>query len=216
MPPSSATIVLPSPAELAYLHSSLSLSPPIRPDGRTPTQFRTLVAELDVLPSANGSARVCFADGSEAIVGIKAEVQKSSEGVFGVGASEDVDDDDDAGAGAGEGRIGGARKTENSWIEMSLDVPGYREDDALPVFLASMLTEPLLSGGALKERLWISRRHHWKLYIDVSMTDVIKKTANLSGVATITASFISTSAAFIHDSPGLAFCPAPTTNIRSR
>ncbi len=67
-----------SPAELAYLHSSLSLSPPIRPDLRAPTQFRPLVAETDILPGTNGSARICFADGSEAIVGVKAEVEKKN------------------------------------------------------------------------------------------------------------------------------------------
>src|SRR2546421_12446157 len=77
MPPS-ATAQLPlSPAELSYLHTSLSLTPPIRPDARTTTQFRPLVAETDILPSTNGSARICFADGTEAIVGVKAEVEKT-------------------------------------------------------------------------------------------------------------------------------------------
>jgi exosome complex component RRP42 len=161
MPPSAAISVLPSPSELAYLHSSLSLSPPIRPDGRSPTQFRTLIAETDILPTANGSARVCFADGSEAIVGVKAEVAKTGDGKT-LDLEQQVVDDE----GEGKGGAGG-RKGESSWIEMSLDIPGYREDDALPVFVASMLTEPLLAGGGLKERLWISRRHHWKLYIDV-------------------------------------------------
>ena len=70
--------VLLSPAELAYLHSSLSLQPPIRPDGRSPTQFRPLTAETGILPGTNGSARVCFSDGTEAIVGIKAEIEKST------------------------------------------------------------------------------------------------------------------------------------------
>ncbi|CAF9942211.1 hypothetical protein IMSHALPRED_003417, partial [Imshaugia aleurites] len=66
-----------SPSELSYLHTSLSLHPPIRPDARPPTSFRPLVAETDLLPSANGSARLCFADGTEAIVGVKAEVEKA-------------------------------------------------------------------------------------------------------------------------------------------
>src|SRR5271167_78616 len=77
MAPSATQQVLLSPAELSYLHTSLSLTPPIRPDARTPVQFRPLVAETDILPSTNGSARICFADGTEAIVGIKAEVEKS-------------------------------------------------------------------------------------------------------------------------------------------
>ena len=73
-----ASTVSLSPAELSYLHTSPSQTPPIRPDGRSPTQFRPLVAETDILPSANGSARICFADGTEAVVGVKAEVEKSS------------------------------------------------------------------------------------------------------------------------------------------
>src|SRR6266487_1787419 len=77
MAPSTNQVLL-SPAELSYLHTSLSLSPPIRPDARTPTQFRPLVAETDILPGPNGSARICFADGTEAIVGVKAEVEKSA------------------------------------------------------------------------------------------------------------------------------------------
>ena len=77
MAPSTIQQVLLSPAELSYLHTSLSLVPPIRPDGRTSSQFRPLIAETDILPGTNGSSRICFADGTEAIVGIKAEVEKS-------------------------------------------------------------------------------------------------------------------------------------------
>lgn len=150
-----------SPAELSYLHESLSLVPPVRPDGRTSTQFRPLVAESGILSSANGSSRVCFADGTEAIVGVKAEVEKSyqrrgaRERVLGV--DEDDDEEQDARQGTGE----------NSWVEMSIEVPGYRDDDVLPIFLSSMLTEALVADGKLKDRLWINRRFHWKLYIDV-------------------------------------------------
>ena len=71
MAPSSTQQVLLSPAELSYLHTSLSLTPPIRPDSRTASQFRPLIAESNILPGTNGSARICFADGTEAIVGIK-------------------------------------------------------------------------------------------------------------------------------------------------
>ncbi|KAK0313143.1 Exosome complex component rrp42 [Friedmanniomyces endolithicus] len=74
-----------SPAELQYLHTSLSQNPPIRPDGRSPTQFRPLVAETDILSSTNGSARICFPDGTEAMVGVKAEVEKTW------GGGQDVD-----------------------------------------------------------------------------------------------------------------------------
>lgn len=165
MAPIQASQVLLSPAELSYLHSSLSLDPPIRPDGRSPTQFRPLVAESDILPAANGSARVCFSDGTEAIVGIKAEVEKSQwrptpekkPALSVAGADVDMDEDDEEETGSGE----------NSWVEMSIEIPGFRDDDALPVFLSAMLTEALLASGDLKDRLYINRRFHWKLYVDV-------------------------------------------------
>ncbi|KAI6924838.1 hypothetical protein KC318_g13412 [Hortaea werneckii] len=175
-----------SPAELSYVHTSLTQSPPIRPDGRSPTQFRPLIAESDILPSANGSARICFADGTEAIVGVKAEVEKTrstfpsysgsdatgeehSQGVLGLGkgSGRDVEDEDrmDADGSGSEGKGGKGR---DEWVEVAIDVPGMRDDDALPVFLSAMLTEALLADGGLKDRLWINRRFHWRLYIDVS------------------------------------------------
>ncbi|KXT03981.1 hypothetical protein AC578_9328 [Pseudocercospora eumusae] len=163
-----------SPAELSYLHTSLSQDPPIRPDGRAPTQFRPLVAETDILPSTNGSARICFADGTEAVVGVKAEVEKSkrkggirvAEGELGltgdINMSGDGDDDDEEEEEKGKGR------GEESWIQISVEIPGIRDDDALPVFLGQMLTEALLfDGGMLRDRLWINERFHWRLYIDI-------------------------------------------------
>jgi exosome complex component RRP42 len=168
MAPSAIAQVLLSPAELSYLHASLSHSPPLRPDGRTPTQFRQLIAEQDILPSTNGSARVCFADGTEAIVGVKAEVEKSNiiQGADDVEETADdtvmdVDNDEEGASAQSKGQ------GENDWVEMSIDIPGYRDDDPLPVFVAAMLTEALLASGELKDRLWINRRFHWKLYIDV-------------------------------------------------
>jgi exosome complex component RRP42 len=174
MAPAAPAQLLLSPAELSYLHDSLSLTPPIRPDGRTPTQFRPLIAETDILPTTNGSARVCFADGTEAIVGVKAQVEKSQwrpvAGEHGqdlAAAAVEADDQDDE----GEQPKGGTQAVgENSWVEMSIELPGYRDDDALPTFLSAMLTEALLASGELKGRLWINRRFHWKLYIDVRGT----------------------------------------------
>lgn len=166
-----------SPAELSYLHTSLSQQPPLRPDGRSPTQFRSLVAETNILPSANGSARICFADGTEAVVGVKAEVEKSStvpaatgevaaEGALRLGSGgEDIDMD-----GSGQEKGGEGIGLEN-WLEVAVEIPGMRDDDALPVFLSAMLTEALLADGGLKDRLWINRRFHWRLYIDVSATE---------------------------------------------
>ncbi|KAH7028344.1 ribosomal protein S5 domain 2-type protein [Macrophomina phaseolina] len=169
MPPPSQHLLL-SPAELAYIHSSLSLSPPIRPDGRSPTQFRPLVAETDILPGANGSARICFADGTEAIVGAKAEVEKTASrpgqhdiDIADVDVADDEPAEDEPDAASRRSRGMG----ENAWVEMSVEIPGYRDDDPLPVFLAAMLTEALLADGQLRDRLFINRRFHWKLYIDI-------------------------------------------------
>ncbi|WPG99566.1 Hypothetical protein R9X50_00238300 [Acrodontium crateriforme] len=157
-----------SPAELSYLHTSLSQTPPIRPDGRSPTQFRPLVAETDILPSANGSARICFADGTEAIVGVKAEVEKSSarpgattDDIFKNSRDQDGDVDVDREESDKEG------KGRDEWLEIAIEIPGMRDDDSLPVFLSAMLTEALLSDGGLKDRLWINSRFHWRLYIDI-------------------------------------------------
>ena len=159
MAPTTVQQVLLSPAELSYLHTSLSLTPPIRPDSRLPHQFRPLSAETDILPGTNGSARITFADGTEAIVGIKAEVEKSSQKYSGyTSRTEDtghIRDDE-------EGRYG-----DNKWLEMSIEVPGFRDDDAMPVLLTSVLTEALLADSSFTRRLWINRRFHWKLYIDV-------------------------------------------------
>lgn len=131
--------VLLSPAELAYLHASLSLLPPLRPDGRAPNQYRPVSAETGVLPGANGSARVCFADGTEAIVGVKAEIEKTAsrpgldgeaeEGGLDLGQGA-VDDDDD------EPSDDASRQGSNEWVEMTVEIPGYRDDDASTVFLA--------------------------------------------------------------------------------
>ncbi|KAM0287970.1 hypothetical protein ACHAQH_000037 [Verticillium albo-atrum] len=155
--------VLLSPAELAYLHSSLSLTPPIRPDGRTPTQFRPLTAETGILPGTNGSARVCFSDGTEAIVGIKAELEKTAT-PYGGSADEDTsrirqgDSDEDGGA---------TLKGRSEWLEMTVEIPGLRDDEASTVFLASMLSEALLADGQFAKKLYINRRFHWKLYLDI-------------------------------------------------
>ncbi|KAK3109832.1 Exosome complex component rrp42 [Teratosphaeriaceae sp. CCFEE 6253] len=159
-----------SPAELSYLHTSLAQSPPIRPDGRGATQFRPLVAETDILPTTNGSARICFPDGTEAIVGVKAEVEKSkgaesAMGEAGAGTTRHdrrdpargVEDEDSA-------RVGQGR---DEWVEIAIDIPGTRDDDALPVFLSAMLTEALLADGGLRDSLWINARFHWRLYIDI-------------------------------------------------
>lgn len=168
----SAQHILLSPAELAYLHASLSLTPPLRPDGRSATQFRPLSAETDILPGTNGSARICFADGTEAIVGVKAEVEKTrtrygagntlreTELIEQAAAGGDDDDNEDAAAGV-------EKQGESSWVEIAVEIPGTRDDDAGTVYLSEMLAEALLADGEFVKRLWINRRFHWKLYLDV-------------------------------------------------
>ncbi|TKA72285.1 hypothetical protein B0A55_06183 [Friedmanniomyces simplex] len=147
-----------SPAELSYLHTSLSQDPPIRPDGRSPTQFRPLVAETDILPSTNGSARICFPDGTEAIVGVKAEVEKTraagqdvirgGEGVLGLGrgGGRDVDDEEME---DGEGNAVKSGRGRDEWVEIAIELPA------------------LLADAGLKDTLWINNRFHWRLYIDI-------------------------------------------------
>jgi exosome complex component RRP42 len=169
MAPSSTQQVLLSPAELSYLYTSLSQTPPIRPDARTSSQFRPLIAESDILPGTNGSARICFADGSEAIVGIKAEVEKSRSSYHAVNEASIAEDDED---GDEETRRSdnedAAKRGLNEWVDLTVEIPGFRDDDSMPVFLAAMLTEALLADGEFTRSLWINRRFHWKLYLDVS------------------------------------------------
>lgn len=148
-----------SPAELAYLHTSLSLRPPIRPDGRTATQFRPLTAETGILPGTNGSARVCFSDGTEAIVGVKAEIEKTTVPPGGEG---------DDGQRTGGSEAHDRAQARDDWLEMTIEIPGQRDGEATTVFLAEMLREALLADGELARKLCINRRFHWRMYLDVS------------------------------------------------
>lgn len=164
MPPQAAQTLL-SPAELAYLHTSLSQSPPIRPDLRHAAQFRPVIAESDILPTANGSARICFSDGTEAIVGIKAEVEKTARVINPTNEGPPTDDQMDE-SDAAPNSDSNPKPGSPSWIELSIDMPGQREDDQLPIFLASMLKGSLHS-SALLSKLYLNERWHWRLYIDV-------------------------------------------------
>lgn len=188
MPPAHTSLL--SPPHLAYLHASLSLRPPIRPDARTPTSFRPLLAETDLLPAANGSARICFADGTEAIVSVRADVERtvgSGGELAGVGRV--------AGGGTGivgmregdekEGRKGGG---EDSWVEVTVEVAGQQQQqqqrggggggggggETAMGFLEQVLWEGLVGddggGGGLRERLRLGERWHWRLFVDVRDT----------------------------------------------
>ena len=172
MPPSS----LLSPSELSYLHTSLSLQPPIRPDARSPTSFRPLIAETDLLPSTNGSARLCFADGTEAIVGVKAELERTAgQGRIQVPSdSKEINEGRDKDINLDVVNVEDERQKEavgkgqDQWVEVSVDMPGFqRDDDGVVVFLAQMLQEGLVADGRLKDSLWISPGWYWRLYVDV-------------------------------------------------
>ena len=143
-----------SPAELAYLHTSLSLHPPIRPDSRTSTQFRKLSAETDVLPATFGSAHLSFSDGSEAIVGVKAETERTR-------ASNIRVTDEDTGHNPSRGSP--------AWVSLAIDLPTLRDDDPSLAFLSEMLRESLISSSSpsLPDALVINKNWHWRLYIDV-------------------------------------------------
>ncbi|KAL3496025.1 ribosomal protein S5 domain 2-type protein [Aspergillus germanicus] len=172
-----------SPAELSYIYTSLSLpGAPIRPDGRSATQFRPLSAETDILPGTNGSARVGFADGTQAIVGVKAEVERTALGIEALTQAEQEEYAAEIGGNSNgnsksDGVKQGSSSGQGSWVQMAIEIPGFRDDDALPVFLAEMMREPLVESvagggeggmvGGLKGRLVINRRWHWRLYIDV-------------------------------------------------
>ena len=169
MAPQAANQTLLSPAELAYLHTSLSQLPPIRPDLRGATDFRPLVAESSIIATANGSARVCFSDGTEAIAGIKAELNRTAQSTLAStsiardGPAEDADDGPSNADAATSRKLAGS----NAWVDVSIDIHGQRDDDQLPVFLSSMISESLLSSNSLHERLYLNERWHWHVYIDV-------------------------------------------------
>lgn len=92
-----------SPPELSYLYTSLTASPPLRPDLRTQTQFRPYSIQTDFISSANGSARVSWGtttattnrqgSGGDVLVVIKAQIEDTvqlSKGVYGGKVSIDV------------------------------------------------------------------------------------------------------------------------------
>ncbi|KAK5081244.1 Exosome complex component rrp42 [Lithohypha guttulata] len=144
MPASSTTDLL-SPAELAYLHSSLSSDPPIRPDARLATDFRPFSAETDVLPNTMGSAHVGFADGREAVVGVRAEVERTTSVPGSIVGGKPGQDVDMAGTEDEKNKTQGVSMGKGSWVSLSLTLPGLRDDDASLVFLEEMLREVLVA-----------------------------------------------------------------------
>ena len=109
-------------------------------------------------------------------MGVKAEIEKA-QGVAqerwydNMGGKGNGDDEEMGGVGAegepkGEGERGKG-EGDDRWIEVTVDMPGQRDDDATVVFLAQMIHEGLVADGALRRRLVINARWHWRLYIDV-------------------------------------------------
>jgi exosome complex component RRP42 len=166
-----------SPAELSYLHTSLSLTPPLRPDLRSPSEFRPLRAETDLLPTCNGSAHVSLTDGSEALVGIKAEVHRTRGGDVAKRLEEEWNEkmrlDEWQTTGSGPSSNGRRRVKGNpDWISLNVDISTLRDDDALLNFLSEMLREPLLTAStqqntSLVDALVINSNWHWHLHIDI-------------------------------------------------
>jgi len=119
------------------------------------------------------------------VVGVKAEVEKAvgnaaaRERALGTGGGTQDIDMGDADAEDGQEEDNAIGKGEDSWLEIAVEIPGFRDDDALPVFLAAMLTEALLADGELRDRLYINRRFHWRLYVDVSSSSALEVTRHL-------------------------------------
>lgn len=173
----SLTASLPfSPAELAYLHTSLASVPPLRPDARqSSTDFRPLRAETGVLPAVNGSAHVGFSDGREAIVGVKLEVEKTPRNPALIAAETLVADGAmDLDGQENSAKQDGTQQGNPEWVTLNLTLPGLRDDDTNLVFLEEMLREPLVVSStsssqsqSLPDKLIINHRWHWHIYIDV-------------------------------------------------
>lgn len=152
-----------SPAELAYHHASLSHTPPLRPDARGPREFRPLIAETDILPAVHGSARVCFADASEAVVGVKAEVERTSAQptIIREKKSHNVNDEDEDNE--EDMASDNVPLPPNDYISLTLNTT--RDDDPLPSTLASLLLPALVASTI--PRLHINTRFHWHLHLDL-------------------------------------------------
>jgi exosome complex component RRP42 len=95
-------------------------------------------------------------------VGVKAEIEKTP----GVREVEDNDGKLSAIANAAAGDAKSRARAD--WLEMTIEIPGQRDDEASTVFLAEMLREALLADGEFAKKLWINRRFHWRVYLDVS------------------------------------------------
>lgn len=119
-----------------------------------------------------GSAHVGFADGREAVVGVRAEVERTMTIPAPSTAATNGQDTEMSGTDTT------SRGGKASWISLGLTLPGLRDDDQSLVFLEEMLREVLVTpassastdtsaSGSLQDALVINSRWHWRLYIDV-------------------------------------------------
>jgi exosome complex component RRP42 len=76
-----------SKAEQSYIQTSLLSTPPLRGDGRSLRDFRTIALETGVSPLANGSARLDIGrnpidggGGTEVLAAVKLEVEDVEDG----------------------------------------------------------------------------------------------------------------------------------------
>ena len=100
-------------------------------------------------------------------MGVKAEVEKTDSLLRNVGFHRGSDVELEGVRAEVEGDRREERDGEDRWIEVTVDIPGQREDDAMVVFLAQMLQEGLVADGRLRNRLVINSRWHWRLFVDV-------------------------------------------------
>ena len=129
---------------------------------------------------------MCLADGSEVVVGIKAEVDEGErEWDFDMNSNGSGNGngkrDDDREKGNVREDIGKMRSTRRrrrkGTVVVDVDVPGLRDDDTLPAYLGAMIREGLVEGGGssgdgnggLEEKLRIRGRFAWRIYVDVSV-----------------------------------------------
>lgn len=54
------------------------------------------------------------------------------------------------------------------WVELSVEIPGARDDDSGTAFLGEMLGEAILASGELGRGLRINKGWHWRVFLDVS------------------------------------------------
>ncbi len=109
-------------------------------------------------------------------MGVKGEVERTSardlepEDLIGAAGRRKGADGGDimmAGVDTAEGGEDGEGRGEDSWVEVSIDVPGQRDEDGTMGFLAEMIREGLVADGMLRGRLWINGGWHWRIYVDV-------------------------------------------------